>query len=205
MNGVDVSNAPHEEALQIFLNAQEPIIVEVKRRIIDLQQNQHNYYPLTFPTIQTTSSGTTLTSTTPQIAASTSIAVLPPGSPSSSLPSLQPQTTMTMVTTTTNTSTSSTTSSLSSVGGGCLNQNQNQTKFTNVSVQTDCCMFDYGGNSGGGGNCGGGGGSGGSYGGHSSDYIYDLSIKNEHNKTEQDEQNLLDEYFAIAQVRIMLI
>lgn len=32
MNGVDVSQCSHEEAVQRFLEAEEPIMVEVKRR-----------------------------------------------------------------------------------------------------------------------------------------------------------------------------
>jgi Fe-S cluster biosynthesis and repair protein YggX len=32
VNGIDVSNYPHEEAVKIFLNAPEPIVIEVKRR-----------------------------------------------------------------------------------------------------------------------------------------------------------------------------
>ena len=32
MNGVDVSQCSHEEAVQRFLEASEPIMVEVKRR-----------------------------------------------------------------------------------------------------------------------------------------------------------------------------
>lgn len=32
MNGVDVSSCSHEEAVQVFLSAEEPITVEVKRR-----------------------------------------------------------------------------------------------------------------------------------------------------------------------------
>ena len=32
MNGVDVSQCSHEEAVQRFLEAAEPIMVEVKRR-----------------------------------------------------------------------------------------------------------------------------------------------------------------------------
>lgn len=32
VNGIDVSNFPHEDAVQVFLNAPEPIVVELKRR-----------------------------------------------------------------------------------------------------------------------------------------------------------------------------
>ena len=32
MNGVDVSDCSHEEAVKIFMGAEEPIVVEVKRR-----------------------------------------------------------------------------------------------------------------------------------------------------------------------------
>lgn len=32
MNGIDVSSFPHEDAVQVFLNAPEPIVVELKRR-----------------------------------------------------------------------------------------------------------------------------------------------------------------------------
>lgn len=35
MNGRDVSNLAHEEAVNEFLNAPEPILVEVRRRLID--------------------------------------------------------------------------------------------------------------------------------------------------------------------------
>lgn len=33
VNGTDVSSFPHEDAVRAFLTAQEPIVVEVKRRI----------------------------------------------------------------------------------------------------------------------------------------------------------------------------
>lgn len=32
VNGIDVSSLPHEDAVQVFLNAPEPIVVELKRR-----------------------------------------------------------------------------------------------------------------------------------------------------------------------------
>lgn len=32
VNGIDVSSFPHEDAVQVFLNAPEPIVVELKRR-----------------------------------------------------------------------------------------------------------------------------------------------------------------------------
>lgn len=32
MNGTDVSSFPHEDAVRAFMTAQEPIVVEVKRR-----------------------------------------------------------------------------------------------------------------------------------------------------------------------------
>lgn len=35
MNGTDVSSFPHEDAIRVFMTAQEPIVVEVKRRISD--------------------------------------------------------------------------------------------------------------------------------------------------------------------------
>lgn len=35
VNGTDVSSFPHEDAVRAFLTAQEPIVVEVKRRITD--------------------------------------------------------------------------------------------------------------------------------------------------------------------------
>lgn len=35
VNGTDVSSFPHEDAVRVFLTAQEPIVVEVKRRITD--------------------------------------------------------------------------------------------------------------------------------------------------------------------------
>lgn len=35
VNGTDVSSFPHEDAVRAFLTAQEPIVVEVKRRISD--------------------------------------------------------------------------------------------------------------------------------------------------------------------------
>lgn len=35
VNGTDVSGFPHKDAVRVFLTAEEPIVVEVKRRITD--------------------------------------------------------------------------------------------------------------------------------------------------------------------------
>lgn len=39
---MDVSNCSHEEAVQVFLNAEEPITVEVKRRSAAAENEQGN-------------------------------------------------------------------------------------------------------------------------------------------------------------------
>lgn len=40
VNGTDVSSFPHEDAVRAFLTAQEPIVVEVKRRISESSQEK---------------------------------------------------------------------------------------------------------------------------------------------------------------------
>ncbi|GAB0091154.1 hypothetical protein DMENIID0001_059640 [Sergentomyia squamirostris] len=48
VNGIDVSGYSHEDAIRVFLTAQEPITVEVKRRQTNLPQQQNDKLPNDF-------------------------------------------------------------------------------------------------------------------------------------------------------------
>lgn len=47
INGTDVSSFPHEDAVRAFLAAQEPIVVEIKRRIVDSSSDNRILQPNT--------------------------------------------------------------------------------------------------------------------------------------------------------------
>lgn len=60
INGIDVTSIPHEEAVQIFLKAPEPILVEVRRRLTDNQQKQNSLRKPTAPNHEFVENSTSL-------------------------------------------------------------------------------------------------------------------------------------------------
>ena len=45
INGIDISSYAHEDAVRVFLTADEPIIVEIKRRVADSTQDTKPQFP----------------------------------------------------------------------------------------------------------------------------------------------------------------
>ncbi|XP_055858098.1 slo-interacting protein 1-like [Episyrphus balteatus] len=72
VNGADVSNLPYEDAVQLFLNAEEPIIVEVRRKCMN-ENNKLSFFnydddsPYKSPTLAVIASSSSISSNAPLV------------------------------------------------------------------------------------------------------------------------------------------